>query len=48
MIRALIATHGESAESELVLFGTETLMLVTALADARMEGRYTELERWSV
>ena len=48
VIRALIATHGESAESELVLFGTETLMLVTALADARMEGRYTELERWSV
>ncbi len=44
MLKALAVMHGEFAESELILFSTETLTLVKALADARMEGRYAEAD----
>lgn len=44
MLKALAATHGEFAEPELLLFSTETLTLIKALAEARMEGRYAEAD----
>ena len=44
VLKALAATSGDFAESELFLFSTETLTLVAALAEARMEGRYAEAE----
>jgi len=48
VIKALAAQEGEFAESEVWLFGTEAITLVAALVDARMEGRYTEIEWWTV
>ena len=44
VLRALAAMHGEFDESELWLFSTETLTLIKALAEARVEGRYSEME----
>lgn len=46
VIRALASRNGEFSDSEVWLFGTETMTLVAALADARMEGRYSELDWW--
>jgi len=43
-LEALAAMHGDFAESDLYLFGTETLTLIKALAEARMEGRYAEAD----
>lgn len=48
VIKALAAKEGEFAESEVWLFGIETIALVAALVDARMEGRYTEIEWWTI
>lgn len=44
MLEVLAATRGDFAESELSLFSTETLTLVKALAEARIEGRYAEAD----
>ena len=44
MLKALAETSGDFAESELSLFSTETLTLVKALAEARIEGRYAEAD----
>jgi len=44
VLRALAATRGDFAESELALFSTETLTLITALAEARYQGRYPEAD----
>jgi hypothetical protein len=38
--------NGEFAESEVWLFSAETLALVAALVEARIEGLYPELEWW--
>jgi len=47
-IKALAAKEGEFAESGVWLFGTEAITLVAALVDAPMDGRYTEIEWWTV
>ena len=44
MVKALAAARGDFAESELQLLSTETLTLINALVEARMEGRYAEDE----
>ena len=44
VLKALAAKEGEFDESELFLFSTETLTLIKALGEARMEGRYDEAE----
>ncbi len=48
VIKALAAKEGEFADSEVWLFGTEAITLVAALVDARIEGRYPEIEWWKV
>ena len=48
VIRTLAATDGEFAESEVWLFSAETISLVDALVEARLEGRYPELDWWAV
>jgi hypothetical protein len=42
----LAAGNGEFAESEVWLFSAETLALVAALVEARIEGLYPEMEWW--
>jgi hypothetical protein len=42
----LASGNGEFAESEVWLFSAETLGLVAALAETRIEGLYPELEWW--
>jgi hypothetical protein len=44
VIDTLASGNGEFAESEVWLFSAETLPLVAALVDSRIEGRYPELE----
>ena len=44
VLTVLAETRGEFAESELFLFSTETLTLIKALAEARIEGRYAETD----
>ena len=48
VVKALAIKEGEFSESEIWLFSTETITLVTALHDARVEGRYPELDWWAV
>ncbi|MBE0627122.1 MAG: hypothetical protein IH606_20170 [Burkholderiales bacterium] len=47
-IKALAVKDGEFSESEVWLFSTEAITLVAALIDARLEGRYPELDWWVV
>ena len=47
VMRTLATTQGEFSESEVWLFSAETLALVAALVEARIEGRYSEIE-WPV
>ena len=44
VIETLATGAGDFAESEVWLFSAETLALVSALVEARMEGRYAEGE----
>ena len=44
VLKALAATSGDFAESEIFLLGTESLTLVKALAEAQVEGRYAEAD----
>jgi hypothetical protein len=44
MLKALTVMRGDFAESELFLFSTESLTLVKALVEARIEGRYAEAD----
>lgn len=46
VIKALARRHGKFSESDIWLFSTETLTLISALADARVEGLYPELDWW--
>ncbi len=46
VIDTLASGNGEFAESEVWLFSAETLALVDALVEARIEGRYPELAWW--
>ena len=45
VIQVLASRNGTFAESDVWLFSTETLSLVSALIDARLSGRYEE-EAW--
>jgi hypothetical protein len=44
VIDTLVSGNGEFAESEVWLFGAETLALVAALVEARIGGRYPDAE----
>ena len=45
VLQALTSGNGDFTESDVWLFSTETLSLVSALIDARLSGRYQE-EAW--
>ncbi len=47
VIDTLSTCAGDFSESDVWLFSSETLALVSALVEARMEGRYSD-EDWSV
>lgn len=48
VIITLASGNGEFAESEAWLFSSETLALVAALVEARIEGSYPELDWWAL
>ena len=47
-VMTMLATmDGEFSEAEIWLFSAETLALIDVLANARVEGRYAEVEWWA-
>lgn len=44
VIRALAATDGDFAEADLWLFSTDTLTLIDALVETRIQGRYPDVD----
>ena len=47
VIKALAAKDGAFSESEVWLFSADTLPLIATLVEARLEGRYSEIEWWA-
>ncbi len=47
VIKARATTGGDFSESDAWLFSAETIALVDALVEARLEGRYPDLDWWA-